>query len=151
MEKFDKRNKEEILLALMNILATEEHLLEMVLDDAQIQKRILANDLLNVALIEIRAQRNMVIKFLFSDKEKENLKSLWCVLKHSILAYQHLLESINKEDDYQQKVEIMITAKKQKIFINNIFELLNKNEKFKECKICSNDLLNVLKGFNKKK
>ena len=126
MEKINKDKKEELVLSLMNILAAEEHMLD---EPENFDFHILKN---------IREIRDSILMLLFTGNK--NIFAKWCVLKHMLLAYEHILESIPKNNEINIKISLKNISKKIKENIEIILEQIEYGD-FKECKICSNDLV----------
>lgn len=131
--KIDKNVNDEMLSALTNILSVEEHLLqESKIDITKIK--------------DIREIRDNIIILLFGDNK--NIFAKWCVLKHLLLSYEHILECIPKENDNNLKSILSdISLKIKKIIDEILFEI--KNGKFEECEKCKTDLTKIYNSFKK--
>ena len=129
MEKINKDKKEELVLSLMNILAAEEHMLD---EPENFDFHILKN---------IREIRDSILMLLFSGNK--NIFAKWCILKHMLLAYEHVLESIPKNNEMEIKIALKNISIKIKKNIDIILEQIEYGKNLKECEICKNDLTRI--------
>lgn len=136
MNQVNKNKKEELVLALMNVLSAEEHMLD---DTENFDFHIMKN---------IRDTRDEILMILFSGNK--NIFAKWCILKHMLLAYNHILESIPKNNEINLKISLKNISKKIKANIEIILEQIEHGNGFKECKICSNDLVKFFNTITKK-
>ena len=130
---------EERLYALANLLAAEEHIVEMIVknNNADITKTLI------VELGEIRTGRRALLDIIFTEQKHENgdvktnLGAFWCSLKHMILSKYHLEESIMKSVNLiniEKTADIILILNKQIIHTSkNFIELQN-------CLRCEEDL-----------
>ena len=89
-----------MILSLTNILSAEEHILSDVDNfDFYILK-------------EIREIRDSILILLFENNQ--NIFSKWCILKHLLLSYEHILESIPKNNEMEIKIALKNISKKIK-------------------------------------
>ena len=133
--KVDKDNKEELILALTNILAAEEHILS---DIDNFDFHILKN---------LREIRDEILILLF--KDNKNIFSKWCILKHTLLSYEHILESIPKNNEIEIKIALKNISIKIKNNIDIILEQIEYGKNLKECEICKTDLIRILNSIDK--
>ena len=136
MNQVNKDKKEELVLALMNVLSAEEHMLD---DTENFDFHIMKN---------IRDIRDEILMILFSGNK--NIFAKWCILKHMLLAYNHILESIPKNNEINLKISLKNISKKIKVNIEIILEQIEYGNGFKEYKICSNDLVKFFNTITKK-
>ena len=136
MNQVNKDKKEELVLALMNILSAEEHMLD---DTTNFDFHIMKN---------IRDTRDEILMILFSGNK--NIFAKWCILKHMLLAYNHILESIPKNNEINLKISLKNISKKIKENVEIILEQIEYGNGLKECKICSNDLIKFFNTITKK-
>lgn len=129
MHKVDRELLDEKLLELMNVLATEEHYLELMV-----------NNTLELNIVKIRNIRNAIIESMF-DLEKTNIKEVWCILKHLLLSYQHSLEIISKTENEETKNNLKNISFAISSEINKIIGIIQSDIKLNECKVCSEDLI----------
>ena len=106
----DRKINDELLNVLTNILAAEEHLLE--------EKKLDLNKLKSARII-----RDKLILLIF--KDNKNIFAKWCILKHLLLSYEHMLESIPKEDNEHLKVALKDIANKIKELIDSVLFDIN--------------------------
>ena len=104
----------------MNVLSAEEHMLD---DTENFDFHIMKN---------IRDIRDEILMILFSDNK--NIFSKWCILKHMLLAYNHILESIPKNNEINLKISLKNISKKIKANVEIILEQIEYGKGFKECK-----------------
>ena len=136
MNQINKDKKDELVLALMNVLSAEEHMLD---DTENFDFHIMKN---------IRDIRDEILMILFSGNK--NIFAKWCILKHMLLAYNHILESIPKNNEINLKISLKNISKKIKTNVDIILEQIEYGKGFKECKICSNDLVKFFNTITKK-
>src|SRR5574343_530065 len=120
----------------MNILSAEEHMLD---DTENFDFHIMKN---------IRDTRDEILMILFSGNK--NIFAKWCILKHMLLTYNHILESIPKNNEMNLKISLKNITKKIKANIEIILEQKEYGNGLKECKICSNDLVKFFNTITKK-
>ena len=133
MKTIDKNNKEELILSLVNILSAEEHIL---------------SDIDNIdfyILKEIREVRDNILILLFENNK--NIFSKWCILKHLLLSYEHILESIPKNNEIEIKIALKNISKKINNLINITLEQINIKKDLKECEVCKTDLTRIFESF----
>lgn len=133
MKTIDKNNKEELILSLLNILSAEEH----ILSDA--------DNFDFYILKEIREVRDSILILLFENNQ--NIFSKWCILKHLLLSYEHILESIPKNNEMEIKIALKNISKKIKNLIDVTLEQINIKKDLKECEVCKSDLTRIFESF----
>ncbi len=85
MKNLGRGVKEEFLYALANMLALEEHLFEEAAASSIAEARSRRKFLLDVG-----------VRMLYDkDLSDVRLRRTWCILKHLLLAYYHILETFN--------------------------------------------------------
>lgn len=139
-------NNRELQLALSNLLATEEHLVEMmVLSEKEKDIPPLVDK-----LKEVKSTRNELIHSSIlglKEKERDLLFNKWCVLKHLLLADYHLLELTTQIETTNEQANVFAMLSKS---IKTIYSGVVKEEFSSKCEVCTKDLF-LLKLFKGKR
>lgn len=136
----------ELQLALSNLLATEEHLVEMmVLTENEKEISPLVSK-----LREVKSTRNNLVHSSIlglKEKERDLLFNKWCVLKHLLLADYHLLELTTQIDTSDEQANIFTSLSKS---IKMVYKEVLTEEFSSSCEVCKKDLF-LLKLFRGKR
>lgn len=127
-------NNKEFRLGIQNILSSEEHLIDMLINaEDEYSKNAILDILKNT-----KKQRNNILDF---PEEKDRNK--WCYIKHILLSLYHVMELINQND-----IEHTFDINSLSILYKNLELLLESaiNDNIKtNCNICKDDLLSKIK------
>ena len=127
-------NNKEFRLGIQNILSSEEHLIDMLINAEDEYSK---NAILDI-LKKTKKQRNNILDF---PEEKDRNK--WCYIKHILLSLYHVMELINQND-----IEQTFDLNSLSILHKNLELLLDSaiNDNIKtNCNICKDDLLSKIK------
>lgn len=123
----------EFRLSIANMLALEEHLIEMLsltVDDS-IQRELFAK------LKENKENRNKLLTNSESEKERSEDFNKWCAIKHLMLAQYHLMEYINQNDKSFDDVKNLFP---QITSLDKAIEDLLKTKFDGKCETCTGDI-----------
>lgn len=140
MKKF--KNK-ELRLSLTNLLALEEHFIELMFKATSKDER----EVLFFKLQKIKNLRNNLVSSSPNEKDRTIDFNKWCVIKHTMLSQYHLMETVNQNDMKFDLAEQYLTLIKElEVIIEDIIDM----DVTGNCDVCKSDLL-INKLFKKNK
>lgn len=138
---FDDVILEEQLYCLMNMLSTEEHLIELIEKNNENHELILT---LYEELLDCRINRQLVVSQVFNSSEvsdgisKSPKMAAWCTLKHQLLAVTHIKELISKEKDLVKLQKLIQISTNTMLGIFRLIKIIREND-FNSCIRCEED------------
>lgn len=132
MEKVDRDEVDELLMAISNAAHSEYHYLELLMHNDTnkavfIEKHIV--DTINqLRGIRISLMDSLCYKF-------PNTNPLWCTIKHLLLLNFHLLEMVEKD----KGIIYLTTAKDVWVLIKTLLKDKEIYKDFKKCSRCDDD------------
>lgn len=141
----DRMKNKEFRLSVSNLVAAEEHIIEMMCSaETEETKKMLFNELKS-----LKTQRNMLLTDNGKEPDRDISFNKWCLLKHLLLSQYHLMEWVNQSDREFEEVEKVLPL------IKNFDEILSEisvKDIETDCKICPDDLIipKMLKSIFKK-
>lgn len=140
MKKF--KNK-ELKLSLTNLLALEEHFIELMFKATSKDER----EVLFFKLQKIKNLRNNLVSSSPNEKDRTIDFNKWCAIKHTMLSQYHLMETVNQNDMKFDLAEQYLTLIKElEVVIEDIIDM----DVTGNCDVCKSDLL-INKLFKKNK
>lgn len=128
-------NNRETKMIVQNLLCSEEHMIEMLINSKKIQDKILLLDTLH----KNKTSRNSLLDF---PEEKDKHK--WCTIKHMLLAHYHIIELLNQTNMNFEDKELITLSNVAMNIDELINDVINSNIDT-NCNICKDDLLTKFK------
>lgn len=140
----NKLNNKEFRLSITNLIAAEEHIIEMMCNtDDKEQRKLLFDELKNV-----KSQRNILLTD--NNEDERNVEfNKWCLLKHLMLSEYHLIEWVNQSKrEFEEAEKVFPTINS----LEKIIEYISEEQIESNCRICPEDLIvpKMLKNFFKR-
>lgn len=127
-------NNKEFRLSVANLIAAEEHIIEMMCNaETEEDKKLLFQELKN-----IKFQRNNLLVNTTSEEDRELSFNKWCLMKHLLLSQYHLMEWVNQNDREYEDINVALDTIKS---LDNSLDTISIKEIKTDCKICPKDLI----------
>lgn len=139
----NKLKNKEFRLSLTNMLALEEHLIELLFKATSKNEK----KELFLKLQKNKSLRNSLLSNNIESNERTIDFNKWCSIKHLLLSQYHLFETINQTSMTFEEAEIYIATSKE---LEHMIESVIDQKITGECPVCKNDLL-IHKFFKNKK